>query len=138
MIGSKTLATLLAAVLAVGGALRFGVLAPQRLMQRDADSLFFPGLFGVLVGGLVFRFWRLSDRSDTYFRLARDATLFENEGHFLGGGRGRIAVGQNIGEAFDLKGRAQLAICVGVALLVGLATIDARALELLGRFRRGV
>jgi hypothetical protein len=127
-----------AAAVAVGFSLRLGALAPQRLLLREPDALFVAGLFGVLVGTLMFRFWRLHEKSATYFRFARDATLFENEGHFLGGGSARIAVGKNEGDAFDLKPPAQLCLCVGVALLVGLGSIDARAIELLARARKSV
>jgi len=138
MLGSKTLVTLFAAAAALLLTLTSGVLAPHRLATRGPHALLLAGIFGVLVGVLMFRFWRLGEASATYFRVARDGTLYENEGHFLGGPLTRLATGKNEGSAFDLGPTPQLFLCVGVALLVGLATIDARSLELLGKFTRNV
>src|SRR5687767_9070480 len=113
MIGSKTLVTLGAAVLAAVLTLTGGVLGAQRLLARGPFALVLAGIFGVLVGVLMYRFWRLFEPSATYFRVARDDTLFENEGHFLGGAVTRIAVGKNEGAAFDLGGGWQLGLWTG-------------------------
>ena len=123
MIGSKTLVTLFAAAAALLLTLGTGVLSPHRLSTRGPDALLLAGIFGVLVGVLMFRFWRLGEASSTYFRVARDGTLFENEGHFLGGPLTRLATGKNEGGAFDLGPRTQLALSVGVAL--GAAVLEA-------------
>lgn len=125
---------MLTAVLAV----RLGVLAPERLAMHEFGALFFAGAFGLIVGTLMFRAWGLDERSTNYFRASRDTTLFENETLFVGGERASVALGKNEGEAFDLAPRSQYLLCVGVALLVGLASIDLRALELLQRFSRGM
>jgi hypothetical protein len=90
------------------------------------------------VGTLTFRFWRLGEKSGHYFRASRDPMLFESETALLGGSRLTVALGRNEGEAFELGPRPQLLLCTGVALLAGLASVDARALELLQRFTRGV
>ena len=134
----KTFVSLAAALLTCVLAVRFGVLATDRLATRDFGALFFAGIFGLLVGTLMFRFWRLNERSSHYFRASGDTTLFENETPYVAGSRGTVALGKNDGEAFDLPPRAQLLLCVSVALLVGLAAVDARALELLQRFTKSV
>ncbi len=137
MIGAKTLATTALFVAALAGALAFGALAPERLVARGAGTLFLAGLFAVVVGTLAFHFGRLRDKSRHYFRWSSDATPWEtNEGTFLGGDERRISIGDNRGEAFDLPPRAQHALAVGVCLLVALGCMDARAVELLARFRQ--
>lgn len=132
MIGAKTLVTLTLLVAGIAAALSFGVLAPERLASRGAGTLFFVGCFAVVVGTLVFRFWRLNEPSLHYFRFAskRDQWTAE-EAHFVGGDARRITLGDNRGEAFDLGPRLHHAVCVAIALLLALACIDARALGLL-------
>jgi hypothetical protein len=132
VIGAKTLVTLTLFVAGVAAAISFGVLAPERLLSRGADTLFFVGCFAVVVGTLVFRFWRLGEPSLHYFRFAsrRDHWTSE-EAHFVGGQERRITLGDNRGEAFDLGPRLQGAVWVAIALLLALACIDARALGLL-------
>jgi hypothetical protein len=85
----------------------------------------------------MFRFWNLGLPSRHAFRFRNDASPFEpGEGHFLGGARQRITLGDNPGDAFELPPRVQHAAYVAVALLLALGCIDARALDLLGRFQR--
>jgi hypothetical protein len=117
---------------------RFGILLPQRLLNPDWGSLFFAGCFGVVVGTLMFRFLQLGVRSRQYFRLSRDSAVWESEAHFVGGDWLRVTVGDNHGEAFDLGAHSQRVLCVTLCLLVGLASLDARALGLVRRFRQGV
>src|SRR5262249_10354115 len=107
MIGAKSLVTVFACALGAVLTWRSGVLAPERLGSRAASALFFAGAFAVLVGTLVFRFWRLGERSASYFRLSIGPALFENEGSFVSIGRVHITVGRNDAEAFDLGARTQ-------------------------------
>ena len=135
MIGTKTLATL---ALLAGGivlAASLGTLGLERIAARGAGVLFFIGCFGAVVGTLMFRFWRLGERSKHYFRWARDATLWESEAQFIGAGSWRITIGENRRQAFDLGPRLQHLVCVVIALLLALASIGTRALELLGKFQ---
>jgi hypothetical protein len=136
MIGAKTLATLTLLLVGVAAALALGVLAPERLAARGWGTLFLAGCFAVLVGALMFRYWHLGEPSEHYFRWSSESTPWQlDEGHFLGGERRHITLGDNQGEAFDLPPAAQLAVTIVVVLLVALGCIDTRALELLGRFR---
>jgi len=84
-----------------------GTLGIERIAARGSGVLFFIGCFGAVVGTLMFRFWRLGERSRHYFRWARDATLWETEAQFLGAGSWRITIGENQSEAFDLGPRLQ-------------------------------
>lgn len=138
MIGAKTLATIALFAAALVVAVALGVLAPERLVARGAGTLFVAGLFGLVVGTLAFHFGRLGDKSRHYFRWSSDPTPWEsNEGTFLGSEERRITVGDNDrGEAFDLPPRAQHALAVGVCLLLALGCMDARAVDLLARFRQ--
>jgi hypothetical protein len=136
VIGAKTLVTLTLLALGVIAAATFGVLTPERLFSRGAGTLFFLGLFAVVVGTLMFRFWRLGEPSLHYFRVATKRDHWSSEeAHFVGGDERRITLGDNRGEAFDLGPRLHRVVCVALALLLGLACIDARALGLLDRFR---
>jgi hypothetical protein len=139
MIGAKTLATLTLLAVELAAALGLGILSPSRLATRGWGTLFVVGSFGVVVGTLMFRFWRLGERSAHYFRWANEATPWErSESHFLGGERRRITLGENNGDAYDLPPPASHALCVAIALLLALACIDARAVELLDRFQNSV
>jgi hypothetical protein len=140
VIGAKTLVTLTLLAAGIAAASTFGVFAPERLASRDVATLFVVGLFAVVVGTLMFRFWRLGEPSRHYFRWANEDTQWKSshEAHFLGGERRRIALGDNRGEALDLGPRLHLAVCVAIALLLALGCLDARALGLLARFRHSI
>jgi hypothetical protein len=140
LIGSKTLVMLTLLGLVLAAACVFGVLAPARLGNLGWGTLFLVGAFGVIVGTLMFRFWRLGEPSRHYFRWAAEATQWESadESHFLGSDRRRITLGKNRGEAFDLTPRLHHVVCIALAFLFALTCIDARALDLLGRFERGL
>jgi hypothetical protein len=135
VIGAKTLALLALAAVGALSAWQLGLLVPDRLLARDPAALVFAGAFGAVVGSFLFRFFRLGERSKTYFRWSRDIATWENEAHFLGGERSRITLGQNEGRAFDLGPRMQLCVCVTLGALLGIACIDARSLALLARFQ---
>lgn len=137
MIGAKTLVTLTLLTAGVVAAASFGVLAPERLESRGWGTLLFIGCFAVVVGTLMFRFWRLGEPSRHYFRWSTArAHWASDEAHFVGGERRRVTLGDNRGEAFDLGPALQRAVCVAIALLLALACIDARSLGLLDRFQR--
>ena len=138
MIGAKTLVTLTLLAAGVVAACVFGVLAPERLASRGFGTLFLVGCFAVVVGTMMFRFWRLGEPSRHYFRWASERAQWNSspEAHFVGTERRRIALGDNRGEAFDLGPRLHLLVCVTLALLLALGCIDARALGLLGRFEQ--
>jgi hypothetical protein len=139
MIGAKTLVTLALFAIGVAAAVAFGVLAPVRLASHGTGTLFFIGCFAVVIGTLIFRFWRLDEPSAHYFRFAPKRDHFTTEeAHFVGGENRRVTLGDNRGEAFDLGARLQHALCIGLALLLALACINARALGLLDGFRAGL
>lgn len=139
MIGTKTLAVVALLVVAVAVAVGLAVGAPERLAALDATTLLFLGAFGVVAGTLLYRFFRLGERSRHYFRWTREASPWDlHEAHFLGDDGGRIAVGKNErGEAVDLPRRANHAVAVLVASLLGLACLDGRVLERLGGIGQG-
>jgi hypothetical protein len=137
VIGSKTLMSVALLVVAAIGSERLGLVRPERFLASDPGTLAFAGFFAAIVGTLAWRFWRLNERSAHYFRLSWSGRLWEGESHFLGGARRRVVLGENAGEAWDLRPRLQHVICVSLALLLGLGSIDARALGLLRRFQRG-
>jgi hypothetical protein len=137
VIGAKSLATLGLLALGCVAAAMLGVLRPERLLALDPPTLFFVAAFAVVAGTLAFRFWRLGEGSARYFRAGR-TRRWAGESHFVGGVRWRVALGENRGEAFDLGPRAQQAVCIALALLLALATMDARSLALLGHFQRGI
>jgi hypothetical protein len=139
VIGAKTLVTLTLLAAGIAAASAFGVLSPERLASRGFSTLFLVGCFAVVIGTLMFRFWRLGEPSRHYFRWAsEDAQWSTHESHFVGGERRRIALGDNRGEAFDLGPRLHLSVCVAIAFLLALGCIDARALGLLGSFEHSV
>jgi hypothetical protein len=140
VIGAKTLVTLTLLAIGVVAAASFGVLAPERLLSRGWGTLFFVGCFAVVVGTLMFRFWRLGEPSLHYFRWSTKTTHWSaaEEAHFVGGEGRRVALGDNRGEAFDLGPRLHRVVCVALALLLALACIDARSLGLLDRFQHSV
>jgi hypothetical protein len=137
-IGAKTVATLVLLVVEGLAAWGLGVLRPEHLALRGWGTLFVVGCFGVVVGTLIFRFWHLGLPSRQCFRYRSNGGSWEpGEGHFLGSSRRRITVGDNHrGEAFELPPRVQHAAYVVVAILLALACIDSRALDLMGRFQR--
>jgi hypothetical protein len=139
MIGARTLSVLVLVAGGVAAAVGLGALAPERLFARGWGDLCFLGSFGVVVGTLVFRLWRLGERSAHYFRYTTDAIFWEGaEAHFLGGKRRRIVIGETPGVARELPPRLRHALCVAAALLYALAVFDTRALGLLEAFATGI
>jgi hypothetical protein len=140
MIGAKTLAGLALLVAALAAVIGLGSLAPDRLVMRGFGTLLLVGAFGVVVGTLMFRFWRFGEKSRHYFRWSTEPSAWDvSEGHFVGGDRRRIVLGENReGEAYDLPPRARHAMSVVIALLLALVAIDAHAIEQLGRAYEGV
>lgn len=135
MIGAKTLGILAALAVALAVSASTGLLRPERLLALHGDAAFVIGALAVVAAALVYRFGRLSERSARYFRFSTDRTPWEDEAHFLGTERRRVVLGDNVsGEAFDLPPPVQLATCLLLGLLLGLATIGARALSLLQEF----
>jgi hypothetical protein len=135
LIGAKTLTTLALLVLAGVVAFSRGFLKPERLLGLSAETAFLIGSLATVLGALLYRFCRLSERSAHYFRFGWDDSRWEDEAHFLGSGQKGITIGQNRGEAFDLHRRLQLGVCLVLALLLCLGTIDARGVQLLGGLR---
>jgi hypothetical protein len=131
VIGSKTLASVTLLVLIVGAAIALGSFVPEHLAARGSRTLLLVGFFGVVVGTLVFRFWRFGQPSRHYFRWTTETVAWDvSEAHFLGGERRRIVIGENReGEAFDLSPRVRHVMSVVVASLLALAAIGSRALE---------
>jgi hypothetical protein len=139
LIGTKSIAiaTMLVAVVAVAAAL--GILAPERLVARGFHTLLLVGAFGVVVGTSMFRFWRLGEKSEHYLRSTTESAPWDvSEGHFLGGDRWHIVVGENRdGEAHDFSYGVRWLSSVAIASVIALAASDARAFEKLGRASEG-
>ncbi|MEZ4269960.1 MAG: hypothetical protein R3C68_00505 [Myxococcota bacterium] len=74
------------------------------------------------------------DPSHYYFRYAHGAKTWNEESHFAGIAGHRITMGKNDGDAFDLRPTFQYAIYIIVAFVLGLVTVDSRALDLLTEF----
>jgi hypothetical protein len=138
LIGAKTIATLTVLVTGLVLAFSTGSLAPSVLLAQGPGALFAIGLFASMVGTLMYRFWRLGEKSHHCFRWSFDDTLWEAEGHFLGTERWRIAIGENDGFAFDLSPRAQHGVSVTIALILALVCLDARTLGLFDRFQHSL
>jgi hypothetical protein len=134
VIGAKTLTAMGLLVVAGIATRALGLLRPERLLGATISEAFFVGIFAVVVGTLMFRFMRFGERSANYFRFTTSRRQWEGEGHFLGSGRWRVTIGPNLGEAFDFGPRLQGLWCFLLALVIGVATIDARAVQMLGRF----
>jgi hypothetical protein len=108
-------------------------------MIRGTGSLFLSGCFAIVVGTLMFRFWRLGERSFHAFRFTREAERWEEEEEIAvvrkhGSG---IAVAGESG-AFELSPWAMHIACVAIALLLAFLCMDQRTIELLRRFERNV
>lgn len=131
MIGSKTLASVTLLFAVVAAAIALGSFAPEHLAARGARTLLLVGAFGVVVGTLVFRFWRFGERSSHYFRWTTDTEAWDlTEGHFLGGDQRRIVIGENRdGEAYDFSPAARLVLSIVIASVLALAAIGSRAIE---------
>jgi hypothetical protein len=113
-------------IVALAAAQLLGLFRPEHLARANAESAFVVGLIAALAGTFAWNFWRLRERSASYFRWTT-GPLFDGEAHFLGSPTRRIAIGENHGGAFDLAPRAQYAICVALAFVLALGTLDERA-----------
>jgi hypothetical protein len=134
MIGTRTIATASLLAFALATAFAFGTFARERLVTRGFGTLLAIGVFGIVVGTLVFRFFRMGDRSRHYLRWATEKSGFDvSEGHFVGGEVRRVVIGANHeNEAADLPSWASLLASITVASVLALA-VDGRALSRLGR-----
>src|SRR5688572_25604940 len=118
LVGAKTLATVMLLLGGVLSAFVLGIFAPERVFTLGWGTLIAIGCFGAVVGSVMFRFWHLHEKSRHGFGLTdEESTLWETEGHILGSGRWRIAIGEYRDGVIDLGPRAQHALCVGIALL---------------------
>jgi len=131
VIGTKTLSTLALVGLVAAVARLTGLLRPDAFLALDGRTAFVLASFAVVVGTVVFRFWRVGERSAHYLRFVGRRDAEEDEVHCVGGDRYRVVIGENHGEAFDLGPRAQHVACVALFLLLGLVTLDRRAVDLL-------
>ncbi|MEL7305362.1 MAG: hypothetical protein AAGJ56_05960 [Myxococcota bacterium] len=102
--------------------------------RLDEFSLFWAAVFAAVAGTSVCRFWGFDEASTYYYRAATDGALWQDESHFIGNTRFRIAMGLSEGDAIDFPGWVHRAIYVSVFFALGLATLDSRGLELLRRF----
>ncbi len=131
MIGTKTFGTLGLVAATVLTAFGLGALGPEVLVRLEARTVFWVAFFAVLAGTMVYRFWRVDRPSAHYLRLASGGEPWDGESHFLGSARWRVLLGDNTGEAFDLAPGVHHALYVGAAFLLGLGTLEPRALEVL-------
>ncbi|HEY2515210.1 MAG TPA: hypothetical protein VGI39_30295 [Polyangiaceae bacterium] len=139
MIGTKTLSLATVFVVAVAGAALLGTFAPGRLATRGFEALELVGCFGVVVGTLMFGFWRLGERSGHYVRATTEQVAWDvSEGEVLGTQSWRVVVGENReGEAVEFPVRVRLAVSIGTAAVLALAATDSRAIEELGHASHG-
>ena len=137
MIGAKTLVTLTLLAGGVVAASAFGVFSPERLASRGfGDAVSASAASRVVVGTLMFRFWRLGEPSRHYFRWASDGGAVgrrtRRTSSAASGGASRSAT---TAARRSTSARACISPCASaIALLLALGCIDARALGLLGRF----
>ena len=139
MIGTKTLSLAVGFVTVVAFAALLGTFAPGRLATRGFDALALVGCFGVVVGSLMFHFWRLGEKSGHYVRSTTESVPWDvSEGEVLGARGFRVVVGENREEeAFEFPARVRLAVSVGIAAVLALAATDSRAIEQLGHVSQG-
>jgi hypothetical protein len=136
-VGAKTVTTLVLTALALGLAGARGAFARAPLVARGFGTLFVVGLFGAVVGALMFRFFGLGERSRYALSADADAPARDRaEVYLLGLGRWRVTLGEARDDAFELPPALKEALCIAIALLVALGCLDARALDLLARFRQ--
>ncbi|MFC1611834.1 hypothetical protein ACFL6C_12800, partial [Myxococcota bacterium] len=128
MIGAKAITSIVLVV--TGIVLAFLLLSPARVAALDGSTFFWIGVCASISGPLVVRFWGLHQGSAFCFLHSYDERLWEDESHFVGIGRFRITIAQNEGEAIDLPAGLQYAIYIGLAFVVGLLSIDSRAINL--------
>lgn len=128
MIGAKTVTSALLVI--AGGAAAWLLLSPARLAGLDATTLFWVGLWASAAGPLVVQFWGMQRRSRNGFIYSYGEETWEDEADFLRMGPHRIAIVENEGEALDLPAAAQYVIIIGLVFIVGLLTIDSRAIAI--------
>jgi hypothetical protein len=92
---------------------------------------FLAGGFAVLAGTLVFAYWRLSGRSQSYLRLGEVLPLGDETALVAVRGRGLIVGRGPFVDVVDLPPRAMHALCVAAVLGVALIGLDNRAVALL-------
>src|SRR5258706_7093164 len=101
VVGARTVTTVLLCALVGVLAWARGALSAEQLAARGGETLFVVGCFGVVVGTLMFRFWRLGEASRHAFRSGAESPSWgRTDAHFLGAGRVRITIGEARGEAF--------------------------------------
>ncbi len=135
MIGARSLSSLALLAFALISALALGSFAPERMHTRGFGTYLAIGMFGIVVGTLMFRFFRLGERSRHYVRWATERSGWDvTEGHFVGGDTRRFVLGESReNEAFDLPSWLRLAMSITVTSVLALAVIDGRALARLSR-----
>jgi hypothetical protein len=138
VIGAKTLTTIALVGIGLAAALGLHALSAERLAARGFQDLFLVGGFGVIAGTVLYRLWSLGEPSRHYFRWATDVVWEHDEAHFLGARRRRIVVGENRGDAFDFPPLVQVVLCVAAATLVGVSSLDASAVDRLGKFSSAI
>jgi hypothetical protein len=130
MIGAKSVTSALLLVVVSALALGFGA-TPAKLAELGAVEAFAVGFFALLVGGFLFRYFRLHRRSTYYLRHSVDELPWGDESHFLGTEHRRILVGENRGDAYDFSPRIHYLIYVALAAWTALLTLDSRAIAAL-------
>lgn len=133
MLGTKTLFS--GALLAVGLALMWwgGLFGPDAWSSLESTTLFSMALCACIGGTLFFRFAKFNQPSGFGLALCRGRRLWAEEAHFLGTSRWRLTIAKNGGTAIDLPARVHHGIALLLAFGLALATIDARAIDLLGQ-----
>ena len=130
MIGAKTVASLFLLVVTLAAALIAGLMRGEVWTRLDIASLFWVGVFASVVSSFTLRFWRVYERSEIYFRYTSDIHFWGDETHFLGTREHRITTGMNKGAALELPASMHFFIYATAAFVLGMLTVDGRALEL--------
>lgn len=126
---SVTAAALLPAVAVMGW--QAGLLRDDYWAQLDPWVAFLVGGFAVLCGSLVFRFWRLAERSEYYFRFG-ERLPWGSEIALLGW-RGRALLVGHAAQAdvVDLPPVVLRALYIAIFIGLGVVTVNNRAVALL-------
>lgn len=131
MVGAKTVTSIL--LLVVASILGWSIgSSPARLATLGPIETFWTAFFAFVTGSTVYGYWGLNRPSARCFRYSADEWEWADESHFVETPKGRILIGENLGDAFDFGPRVQYVVYVALAFWIGVITLDARAVDLLG------
>jgi len=132
LIGAKSIASLSLLVIVTAVVWLGGHLSMASMARLDPWVAALLGVFAYLTGTMVWRIWRLDEKSGTGFRYTSRATRFDVDITLIDNLGGKITIGQTTHEpARDLPPAVQRAILILVCLLIGLIAFNNRTVALI-------